>query len=78
MSKNIMYSFLGTQLDGGFTEKRLLRWRPNVGISQSVDLVIDTLVLMFDQRHQALAEIVAQDARDLAVREGFEVELLQV
>lgn len=78
MSKNIMYSFLGTQLDGGFTEKRLHRWRPNVGIAQSVDFVIDTLVLMFDQRHQALAEIVAQDARDLAVREGFEVELLPV
>lgn len=77
MGKNILYSFLGTERDAGFNEKRLSRWRPNPGVSQCEDLRIDTLVLMHERRHLNLAEMVAQDARGLAVNEGFTVELLE-
>lgn len=78
MSKNILYSFLGTERDAGFNEKRLSRWRPNPGVSQSEDLQIDTLVLMHERRHLNLAEMVAKDARSLALRDGFTVELLEI
>lgn len=54
------------------------RWRPNVGISQSTDPVIDELVLMYDKRHEQLAKVVAQDACDTAVHRSFHVTLLEV
>ena len=78
MAKTVMYSFLGSDLDAGFTEKRWNRWRPNVGIAASTDPVIDTLVLLYDKRHFQLAELVAADARVASVSPGFEVVLKEV
>jgi transcriptional regulatory protein RtcR len=73
-----MYSFLGTQLDGGFQEKRWNRWRPNVGIAASTDPEINTLVLLYNEKHKKLAEQVAQDAVTAANRMSFSVRLKQV
>ena len=76
--KTVMYSFLGTQLDGGFQEKRWNRWRPNVGIAASTDPEINTLVLLYNEKHKKLAEQVAQDAVTAANRMSFSVRLKQV
>jgi transcriptional regulatory protein RtcR len=78
MAKTVMYSFLGSDLDAGFTEKRWNRWRPNVGIAASTDPVIDTLVLLYDKRHFQLAELVAADAKVARSNPGFEVVLKEV
>lgn len=76
MSQNIMISFLGTALDGGFKDKRKERWRPNVGAALADDPCIDRLILLHDHAHARLAERVAEDAE--ALRDGFKVELMEV
>jgi transcriptional regulatory protein RtcR len=78
MSMNIMYSFLGNQLDAGFQEKRWERWRPNVGISESESPVIDKLVLMHGPKDRALAQRVAADALVKRVNPHFQVELQEL
>lgn len=78
MSMNIMYSFLGNQLDAGFQEKRWERWRPNVGISESDSPVIDKLVLMYGPKDRALAQRVAEDALVKRVNPHFQVELQEL
>jgi transcriptional regulatory protein RtcR len=78
MTKTVMYSFLGSDLDGGFQEKRWNRWRPNVGVSASTDPVIDTLVLLYDKRHSELATLVAADAKVASTSPGFAVVLKEV
>lgn len=74
----VMYSFLGTQLDGGWNEKRWNRWRPNVGIATSTDVEVNTLVLLYNEKHKDLAERVAEDAVTAANRMNFSVRLKQV
>jgi transcriptional regulatory protein RtcR len=78
MTKTVMYSFLGSDLDGGFQEKRWNRWRPNVGVSASTDPVVDTLVLLYDKRHSDLAALVAADAKVASKSPSFEVVLKEV
>jgi len=76
MSKTIMHSFIGVELDGGVTEKRWTRWRPNVCLALSTEPRIDTLVLMHHEKHAELAQRVKADA--LSLNPKFEVELKQV
>lgn len=78
MAKTVMYSFLGSDLDAGFKEKRWDRWRPNVGIGASTDPVIDSLVLLYDKKHLKLAERVAADAKMASISPDFEVVLKEV
>lgn len=81
MSRTILYSFLGTQLDGGSTEKRWKRWRPNVGVAASSGYKVDTLVIFYEKSFSQLAERVKADALDLAAksdRAHFDVQLMPV
>lgn len=78
MGKAIIYSFLGTDLDAGFRERRWKRWRPNVGIAASTGVHIDTLVLLHQPEHASLARRVREDALSMKSHEGFEVELKEV
>lgn len=78
MGKTIIYSFLGTDLDAGFSARRWKRWRPNVGIAASTGVRVDTLVLLYQPKHASLAKRVMEDALSMKSHEGFEVELKEV
>lgn len=70
-----MISFLSTSLDGGSTDRRPTAWRPNAGIALASEPQIDRLVLLYEKGDEALATLVAEDAKSL--REGFDVQLME-
>ncbi len=62
--KTIAISLLGTTLDNrGAGDKRWERWRPTVSLCQQEDLVVDRLELLFQRRHQKLADELSRDIR---------------
>ncbi|WP_193039926.1 MULTISPECIES: RNA repair transcriptional activator RtcR family protein [unclassified Pseudomonas] len=75
MSTSIMISFLSTSLDGGSTDRRRTAWRPNAGIALASEPKIDRLVLLYEKGDEALATLVAEDAKSM--RDGFDVQLME-
>jgi len=61
--KTVAISLLGTMLDRGSNEDRWSRWRPNMGLVQQEDLVIDRLELLFQPNFQKLADQITQDVQ---------------
>jgi transcriptional regulatory protein RtcR len=59
--KTIVFSFLGSQLDAAKGRGRWEKWRPNVGLCQHEDFIIDKLVLFYNQQYQTLLEQVVAD-----------------
>lgn len=59
--KTIAIGILGTNLDAGVSQERWNRWRPNVGICQHDDLLIDRFELLYEPRDKKLADVVLGD-----------------
>ncbi|MBP1143224.1 transcriptional regulatory protein RtcR [Pseudomonas sp. PvP027] len=76
MSKSIMISYLSTSLDGGTSEKRLTKWRPNPGVATASEPPIDRLILLYEKRDEALATLVEEDAKRM--RSDFDVQLIEM
>lgn len=65
--KTVGISILGTSLDKrGRKGNRWDRWRPTVSLCQQEDLVLDRLELLFQSRHQGLADQVTEDIRTVS------------
>jgi transcriptional regulatory protein RtcR len=64
--KNVVFGFLGSQLDAGFGAARWEKWRPTVAICQHEDLVIDRLELLYARPHQKLADHVKADIASIS------------
>ena len=64
--KNVVFGFLGSQLDAGFGAARWEKWRPTVAICQYEDLVIDRLELLYARPHQKLADQVKGDIASIS------------
>ena len=64
--KNVVFGFLGSQLDAGFGAARWEKWRPTVAICQHEDLVIDRLELLYARPHQKLADQVKADIASIS------------
>lgn len=75
MAKSIVISFLSTSQDGGTTDKRHTKWRPNAGIALANDPHIDQLILLYEQKDEALAVLVREDA--IGKRSDFDVQLVE-
>ncbi len=74
-TKTVAISVLGTTKDahGGPSSSRWDTWRPNIGLVQQDDLVIDELHLVFEREYAKLAERIRVDIR--SVSPGTEVVL---
>ncbi len=62
MKKTTVISLLGTNLDQrGRNNKRWDKWRPNIALCKQDDLIVDTLVLIHENKFTHLAEQVKDD-----------------
>lgn len=69
--------FLGTQLDDGFSHRRLSKWRPTLGLCGQADRPVARLDLLYSQpQHLRLAERVRADLQ--AQSPGTEVHLVHL
>ncbi|MEP5937343.1 MAG: RNA repair transcriptional activator RtcR [Erythrobacter sp.] len=60
-------SFLGSTLDAAkFGPSRWNKWRPSVSICMQDDLKVDRFIMLHGTYHQRLANIVAEDIRDIS------------
>src|SRR4051812_26842500 len=58
----VVFSFLGSTLDGGRHDaSRWNRWRPSVGLAMHEDLRVDRLVMLHGTAHAGLASFVSGD-----------------
>jgi transcriptional regulatory protein RtcR len=58
----VVIGFLGSTLDASkFGPSRWNRWRPSVGLAMHEDLRVDRFILMHGDRHERLAEYIAED-----------------
>jgi transcriptional regulatory protein RtcR len=64
--KRVVFSILGSTLDAGRGPKRWEKWRPTIALCQHDDLLIDRLELIYERKHQSLAETVIDDLRRIA------------
>lgn len=65
--KKVVLGFLGTKLDGGFSEKRWDRWRPTVSLAQQQSAQpIDRLELIYSERFIEMAKRVKKDIEALS------------
>lgn len=65
--RTVVIGFLGLVLDGGFNEKRWLRWRPSISLCQQETLSIDRFELLFNQAsHRKLADRVSADIQEVS------------
>ena len=59
--KTVVFSLLGTQLDGGYNADRWNRWRPTVALFQQEDLLVDRFEFIHSARFKRLADTVSED-----------------
>ena len=64
--KLVVVSMLGTVLDSGSGAKRWTRWRPTISLCQHDELLVDRLVLLHQQRFDALSQRVIEDLRQIS------------
>ncbi|MEO0421224.1 MAG: RNA repair transcriptional activator RtcR [Pseudomonadota bacterium] len=70
-------SLLGTQLDIGRKADRWNRWRPNVGLCQQEDLLVDRLELLHGVRYTALAEQLRDDIAAVSPETEVRLQVLE-
>ncbi len=68
----VVFSFLGTTLDNGFSSSRWQRWRPTISLGMQEDVIIKQLVLFYcvnqesdkaAREHRDLLHLIRQDLR---------------
>jgi len=64
--KNVVFSFLGTNLDRGFDHRRWEKWRPTVSLCQQEEFLVDRLELVYQGNFGTLAERVKDDVRQVS------------
>lgn len=63
---NVVFSFLGTTLDSGFTEKRWERWRPTIAMTQHHDFPVSRIELFCQSRFHSLTDLVIKDVKKVS------------
>ena len=76
MAKTVVISALGLAKDAPRGGDRWERWRPNIGLAQQNDLVVDQLELLLEPKGHPLAEVITKDLA--AVSPETEVRLHQL
>ena len=67
MKRNVIFGFLGTNLDAGHGEGRWERWRPTVALFQQEDALYDRLELFHEAGEQeGLAKRILDDVRQVS------------
>ncbi len=65
--RTVVFSFLGTKLDAGLTDRRWERWRPNVALVGHASFPVSELVLFTtSDAHQATLEQVREDVAQVS------------
>ncbi len=62
----VAIGLLGPTLDAGREQRRWNRWRPTVGLHMQADLAIDRFEMLHQRRYQQLAELIAEDIRQVS------------
>ena len=76
--KNVVFGFLGTQLDYAGKTNRWAKWRPTVSLCQQEDLVVDKLVLFHDNRSHQLFKTVKKDIAQISPETEVVSELMNL
>ncbi|MDF1714037.1 MAG: RNA repair transcriptional activator RtcR [Akkermansiaceae bacterium] len=58
---NVIFSFLGTNLDRGFDHRRWEKWRPTISLCQQEDFVVDRIELIQQKNFKTLVKRVKED-----------------
>lgn len=64
--KNVVFGFLGTQLDYVGKRNRWEKWRPSVSLCQQEDFLVDQLVLLHDNRSKGLFDTIKADIAQIS------------
>lgn len=64
--RNVVFGFLGTNLDRGFDHRRWEKWRPTVSLCQQDDFVVDRMELIYQENFGKLAERVKGDLSQIS------------
>ena len=64
--KNVVFSFLGTNLDRGFDHRRWEKWRPTISLCQQEEFLVDRMELVYQDNFGTLAERVKDDVRQIS------------
>ena len=64
--KNVVLSFLGTNLDRGFDERRWEKWRPTISLCQQEDFLVDRLEVIYQGNFGTLASRVKDDVQQIS------------
>lgn len=65
-NRNVIFSFLGTNLDRGFDHRRWEKWRPTISLCQQDDFLVDRMELVYQANFGKLAERVKEDIRQIS------------
>ena len=63
---NVVFSFLGTNLDRGFDHRRWEKWRPTISLCQQEEFLVDRMELVYQNNFGTLAERVKDDVRQIS------------
>lgn len=73
----VVFSFLGSTLDGGRHDaSRWNKWRPSVGLAMHEDLRVDRLVMLHGTAHAGLARFVSADIAAVSPETLIEPQVL--
>ncbi len=75
---NVIFSFLGTTLDAGFSAQRWSRWRPTIALCQQEDMLVHRLVLFHIGAHDALLRLITADIKRISPETVVEPVLLRM
>lgn len=62
----VVFGFLGTTLDAGFSAARWERWRPTIALCQQEDVLIHRLVLFHGGGHNSLLRLITADIQRIS------------
>jgi len=62
----VIFSFLGTTLDAGYSASRWERWRPTIALCQQEDMIVNRLILFHSGGHDSLLKLVIEDIRRIS------------
>ena len=76
--KKVVIGLVGATLDRGQGGERWNQWRPSVSICQHEDLLIDRFELLYQQRFQSLAQVIAEDIRSVSPETEVVLRLVEL